>query len=88
MIHRVFIDTDALLAATALLEQINTAARAGNLEPCDCSISIELIFVSESEQDAAPLTAVIDRQLNALGVKCSIENFDDGKALKEGRVSR
>jgi hypothetical protein len=71
--HIVDITTDNLLAFNALLEQINQAARAGDLDFHERSIEAELIFTIDVEgQTAAPLEAVIAAQNHIFGVACSI----------------
>jgi hypothetical protein len=72
--YTVTIETDTLIAATALLEQIQSAARAGHLDWQDKSIRISMTFSDGlHSQTIAPLEAVIASQNNILGVDCSIQ---------------
>jgi hypothetical protein len=71
--YTVGIETKNLLAFNALLEQINQAARAGDLEFEEGSISVELAFSAGVErQTVAPLEAVINAQDHILGTCCWI----------------
>ncbi len=84
--HIVSITTNNLLAFTALLEQINQAALAGELDFDDRTIEAELAFIDGIQgQTVAPLKAVIDAQDHILGVICSIrqEHSDLGAVQRE-----
>lgn len=72
--YTVTIDTETLIAATALLEQIHSAARAGGLDWHGGRISISMTFSGDlTGQTVAPLEAVVASQDNILGVDCSLE---------------
>lgn len=72
--YTVEIDTENMIAVTALLEQIHAAARAGHLDWHHRSISIRMTFSdSVAGQSIAPLEAVIASQNNILGVSCTLQ---------------
>jgi hypothetical protein len=71
--YTVTIDTETLIAATALLEQIHAAARAGGLDWEDRSIHICMTFSDGVQgQTIAPLEEVLARQDNIFGVTCTM----------------
>ena len=72
--YTVTIDTDTLIAATALLEEIQTAARAGHLDWEDRNIHISMTFSDGvHSQNIAPLEEVLARQDNIFGVTCTMQ---------------
>ena len=73
------IDSTSLLEVQAMLEQIHTAARAGDLDvggPPHFNIWLEFATVNHT-QDFSPLEEFLDRAERLWGVQCSYHfNFD------------